>query len=177
MMGYLWFQTANDIALLGYLAAVTDLDKAAQYDWGSAILVSMYHGLDTAVTTEGAITGFSQLLELVPRLLFAWREGGTRPDPRWHIEWIWRHEMLPIQRLRDPPPMSSSYGVEELWYLTHVVIYVLYQAAMSIVVHDETSSHDESIMGRKDKRMKRDHPLGHYSIMQDYFKPNCTYEP
>ncbi|KAF6137702.1 hypothetical protein GIB67_023636 [Kingdonia uniflora] len=63
MMGYLWFQTANDTLPLGYLAAVVDLDEAAQYEWGSAILASLYHGLDTAVTTGGAITGFSQLLE------------------------------------------------------------------------------------------------------------------
>ncbi|KAF6157839.1 hypothetical protein GIB67_003739 [Kingdonia uniflora] len=63
MMGYLWFQTANDTLPLGYLAAVADLDEAAQYDWGYAILASLYHGLDTAVTTGGAITGFSQLLE------------------------------------------------------------------------------------------------------------------
>ncbi|KAF6144703.1 hypothetical protein GIB67_004190 [Kingdonia uniflora] len=35
------------------------------------------------------------------------------------MEWTGRGEMLPITRLRDPPPMSSSYGVEELWHLTH----------------------------------------------------------
>ncbi|KAF6156296.1 hypothetical protein GIB67_010105 [Kingdonia uniflora] len=63
MMGYVWFQTASDTVPLGYLAAVADLDDAAQYDWGSAILASLYHGLDTAVTTGGAIIGFSQLLE------------------------------------------------------------------------------------------------------------------
>ncbi|KAF6152065.1 hypothetical protein GIB67_031387 [Kingdonia uniflora] len=61
MMGHLWFQTANDTISLGYLVA--DLDEAAEYDWGSAILVFLYHGLDTAVTIGGAITGFSQLLE------------------------------------------------------------------------------------------------------------------
>ncbi|KAF6149501.1 hypothetical protein GIB67_003649 [Kingdonia uniflora] len=32
MMGHLWFQTANDTVLLGYLAVVADLDSAAQYD-------------------------------------------------------------------------------------------------------------------------------------------------
>ncbi|KAF6149728.1 hypothetical protein GIB67_017461 [Kingdonia uniflora] len=63
MMGHLWFQTANDIVPLGYLAAVADLDEAAQYDWGSTILASLSYGLDIAVTTGGAITGFSQLLE------------------------------------------------------------------------------------------------------------------
>ncbi|KAF6169215.1 hypothetical protein GIB67_013645 [Kingdonia uniflora] len=62
MIGHLWFQTANDTVLLRYLAAVNDLDSAAQYNWGSAILASLYHGLDTAVTTGGATTGFVQLL-------------------------------------------------------------------------------------------------------------------
>ncbi|KAF6166122.1 hypothetical protein GIB67_023832 [Kingdonia uniflora] len=42
---------ANDTVPLGYLAAVNDLDSAAQYDWGSAILASLYHGLDTTATT------------------------------------------------------------------------------------------------------------------------------
>ncbi|KAF6139293.1 hypothetical protein GIB67_021503 [Kingdonia uniflora] len=37
--------------------------EAAEYDWVFVILASLYHGLDTAVTTEGAIIGFSQLLE------------------------------------------------------------------------------------------------------------------
>ncbi|KAF6167768.1 hypothetical protein GIB67_027546 [Kingdonia uniflora] len=62
IMGHLWFQTTNDTVPLGYLAGVNDLDSAAQYDWGSAILASLYHSLDTTVTTEGAITGFVQLL-------------------------------------------------------------------------------------------------------------------
>ncbi|KAF6139467.1 hypothetical protein GIB67_031089 [Kingdonia uniflora] len=63
MIGHLWFQTANDTVLLRYLVAMADLDKVAQYDWGSAILASLYHGLDTAVTTGDAITGFSQPFE------------------------------------------------------------------------------------------------------------------
>ncbi|KAF6163327.1 hypothetical protein GIB67_025191 [Kingdonia uniflora] len=62
MMRNLWFQTANDTVSLGYLAVVADLDSAAQYDWGYAILAFLYHGLDTAVTIGGAITGFVQLL-------------------------------------------------------------------------------------------------------------------
>ncbi|KAF6172205.1 hypothetical protein GIB67_024827 [Kingdonia uniflora] len=41
------------------------------------------------------------------------------PNLGWHIEWTGRRERLPIARLRDPPPMSSSYGAEELWHLTH----------------------------------------------------------
>ncbi|KAF6146945.1 hypothetical protein GIB67_036664 [Kingdonia uniflora] len=62
MMGHLWFQTANNTVPLGYLTTVADLDEVAQYDWGSAILASLYHGLDTAVTIGGAIIGFAQLL-------------------------------------------------------------------------------------------------------------------
>ncbi|KAF6160116.1 hypothetical protein GIB67_018896, partial [Kingdonia uniflora] len=46
MMGYLWSQMANDTVLLGYLAAVADLDEVA------------------AVTTGGTIIEFSQLLEM-----------------------------------------------------------------------------------------------------------------
>ncbi|KAF6134888.1 hypothetical protein GIB67_002289 [Kingdonia uniflora] len=223
MMGHLWFQMAKDTVPLGYLTAVNNLDSAAQYDWGSAILASLYHGLDTAVTVGGAITGFVQLLLYLfylycgvghpivkeevkypayPRLR-AWERGnrkktidqvtgvvripsdpllsmlphispaalnGTRqagfldysqrmgnidlfgpttlrngitpvvvtlasvhsmsqdfslpgeaegPDPGWYMVWTGRREMLPIARLRDPPPMSSSYGSEELWHLTH----------------------------------------------------------
>ncbi|KAF6137005.1 hypothetical protein GIB67_030769 [Kingdonia uniflora] len=41
------------------------------------------------------------------------------PDRGWHIEWTGRHELLPIYRLRDLPPMSASYGTEEIWHLTH----------------------------------------------------------
>ncbi|KAF6172074.1 hypothetical protein GIB67_029492 [Kingdonia uniflora] len=62
MMGHLWFQTANDTIPLGYLAVEGNLNEIAQYDWGSTIVASLDHGLDTVVTTGGAITGFSQLL-------------------------------------------------------------------------------------------------------------------
>ncbi|KAF6148697.1 hypothetical protein GIB67_040763, partial [Kingdonia uniflora] len=57
------FLTANDTVPLGYLEDVADLDKVIEYDWGLAILVSLYYGLDTALTTGGAITGFLPLLE------------------------------------------------------------------------------------------------------------------
>ncbi|KAF6162638.1 hypothetical protein GIB67_003184, partial [Kingdonia uniflora] len=171
---------------------------------GSAILVLLYHGLDTAVTTGGAITGFSQLLEywfyeyygvghpnvkeevmrhanfvdcdqfligderetyasyyanktyevchllkdsqrmgnidlfgptalragIIPVVIrstavhslsqdFSLPCEEEGPDPRWHMEWIGRREMLPIHHLRDPPPLSSFYSAEELWHLTH----------------------------------------------------------
>ncbi|KAF6138584.1 hypothetical protein GIB67_032478, partial [Kingdonia uniflora] len=62
MMGHLWFQTANDTISLRFLAAMADLDSVAQYDWGSAILASLYHGLDTVVMTGGAIIRFVQHL-------------------------------------------------------------------------------------------------------------------
>ncbi|KAF6161835.1 hypothetical protein GIB67_023780 [Kingdonia uniflora] len=64
IMGYLWLQAASDTVPLGYLAVVANLNEAAEYDWGSAIFASLYHSLDTAVTTGCAITGFSQLLEV-----------------------------------------------------------------------------------------------------------------
>ncbi|KAF6136311.1 hypothetical protein GIB67_042796 [Kingdonia uniflora] len=41
------------------------------------------------------------------------------PDLGWHMEWTGQRKRLPIARLRDPPPMFSSYGAKELWYLTH----------------------------------------------------------
>ncbi|KAF6164102.1 hypothetical protein GIB67_017686 [Kingdonia uniflora] len=203
MMGHLWFQIANDTVPLGYLAAVNDLDLAAQYAWGYVILTSLYHGLDTAVTTGGAITGFVQLLlywfyeycgvghPIVKEeikyatypYLRAWERGNRKKTNdqaanlfiigRYHIDhrtvktitwepWFdsavsetedvtgevripldpslsmsphispatlhemrqaefidWRRENLPIARLRDLPPMSSSYGTKELRHLTH----------------------------------------------------------
>ncbi|KAF6170049.1 hypothetical protein GIB67_042854 [Kingdonia uniflora] len=229
IMGHLWFQTANNTVPLGYLATVNDLDLAAQYDWGSTILASLYHGLDTAVTTGGAITRFVQLLpywfyeycgvghpivkeevtgevripldpplsmspHISPATLHEMRQAGfvdceqfvvgevretyasywaeqiseighmltdsqrmgnldlfgpsalragitpvvvmsasvhslsqdfslpneaEGPDQGWHMQWTGQCENLPIAHLRDPPPMSSSYGTEELWHLTH----------------------------------------------------------
>ncbi|KAF6162761.1 hypothetical protein GIB67_029030 [Kingdonia uniflora] len=113
-MGHLWFQTANDTVPLEYHTIVADLDEAAQYDWGSAILASLYHGFDNVVTTGGAITIFSQLLED-----FSLPGEPEGPDLGWHMEWTGGHEMFPIHRLRDPPPISSTCGAEELWYLTH----------------------------------------------------------
>ncbi|KAF6142637.1 hypothetical protein GIB67_015123 [Kingdonia uniflora] len=41
------------------------------------------------------------------------------PDLGWRMQWTGRRENLPIACLRDSPPMSSSYGTEELWHLTH----------------------------------------------------------
>ncbi|KAF6176376.1 hypothetical protein GIB67_011165 [Kingdonia uniflora] len=77
----------------------------------------------------------------------------------------------------DPPGLSSSSFSGDLIFDCAAIIYILHQAVMNIVVYDATSSHDGSVMGRKDKRKKQDHPLGNYIIIRDYFKPNCTYEP
>ncbi|KAF6163717.1 hypothetical protein GIB67_036177 [Kingdonia uniflora] len=41
------------------------------------------------------------------------------PDSGWYMQWTGRREMLPIHRLRTSPSISSSYGTEELWHLTH----------------------------------------------------------
>ncbi|KAF6147249.1 hypothetical protein GIB67_039379 [Kingdonia uniflora] len=275
-MGHLWFQTANNTVLLGYHMAVANLDEAAQYDWGFAILASLYHGLDTAVTTGGAITGFSKLLvywlyeycgvgyPIVKEELKRGRDiqvvplppgGGTRmrqrgsgPQTRGEVLAVGRGVLeiilsryrvysnrnwdLAVKRiprgvpfliskpissypftflrftlpssignlftlcyctlLSTPQPQMSSLssdssitdplGVsssssDDLIFDCAAEIYILHQATMTIVVHNATSSHGGSVMGRKDKRKKRDHPLGNYSIIQDYFKPNYTYEP
>ncbi|KAF6159591.1 hypothetical protein GIB67_008020 [Kingdonia uniflora] len=171
MMGHLWFQTANDTVPLGYLAVVADLDEAAQYGWGYAILASLYYGLDTAVMTGGTITGFSQLLtmtfgerrsypvrgchfksqmetatitwglmleavdwhyraSITPVVVmsasvhslsqeFSLPSEPEGPDPEWYMELTGMLELLPIHCLRDMPEMSTSYGAEELWHLTH----------------------------------------------------------
>ncbi|KAF6135460.1 hypothetical protein GIB67_015313 [Kingdonia uniflora] len=78
--------------------------------------------------------------------------------------------------IADPLGVSSSSSSDDLIFDCAAAICVLHLAAMNIVVHDTTLSHNESVMSHKDKR-KRDHPLRHYNIIRDNFKPNCTYEP
>ncbi|KAF6145364.1 hypothetical protein GIB67_004456 [Kingdonia uniflora] len=68
-------------------------------------------GITPVVVTSASVHSLSQNFSLPGEV-----EG---PDPGWHMEWTGRREMLPIARLRDPSPMSSSYGAEELWHLTH----------------------------------------------------------
>ncbi|KAF6134138.1 hypothetical protein GIB67_013535 [Kingdonia uniflora] len=63
------------------------------------------------VVTSALVYSFSQDFSLPGEV-----EG---PDRRWHKEWAGWRERLPITRLRDLPSMYSSYGVEELWHLTH----------------------------------------------------------
>ncbi|KAF6152678.1 hypothetical protein GIB67_041209 [Kingdonia uniflora] len=68
-------------------------------------------GITPVVVTSTSVHSLSQDFSLPGEA-----EG---PDLGWHMVWIGRREMLFIARLRDPPPMSSSYGAEELWHLIH----------------------------------------------------------
>ncbi|KAF6156606.1 hypothetical protein GIB67_014585, partial [Kingdonia uniflora] len=68
-------------------------------------------GITPMVVTSASVHSFSQDFTLSGE--------PDGPDPGWHMEWTGRCEMLLIHHLRDPPPMSSSYGAEELWHLTH----------------------------------------------------------
>ncbi|KAF6147147.1 hypothetical protein GIB67_036866 [Kingdonia uniflora] len=68
-------------------------------------------GITPVVVTSSEVHSLSQNFILPGK--------AEEPDLGWHIEWIRRREMLPIHCLRDSPPVSASYGVEELWHLTH----------------------------------------------------------
>ncbi|KAF6156297.1 hypothetical protein GIB67_010106, partial [Kingdonia uniflora] len=67
-------------------------------------------GITPMVVTSTSVHSLSQDFNLPDK-----PEG---PDPGWYMELTGRRELLPIHRLRDPPPMSSSYGLEVLWHLT-----------------------------------------------------------
>ncbi|KAF6149373.1 hypothetical protein GIB67_016911, partial [Kingdonia uniflora] len=99
-------------------AALQEMRKARFLDYSQRMgnidlfrPTALRAGITPVVVTPVLIHSLSQDFSL-PR-------EAERPDLGWHIEWAGRREMLPIARLRDPPPMSSSYGVEELWHLTH----------------------------------------------------------
>ncbi|KAF6167121.1 hypothetical protein GIB67_029759 [Kingdonia uniflora] len=68
-------------------------------------------GITLVVVTSASVHSLSQDFSLPGE--------ANGPDLGWHMEWTWRRERFPITHLRNPPPMSSSYGVEELWHLTH----------------------------------------------------------
>ncbi|KAF6140550.1 hypothetical protein GIB67_035577 [Kingdonia uniflora] len=68
-------------------------------------------GITPVVVTSASVHSLSQDFSLPGEA-----EG---PDLRWHMQWTRQRENLPIARLKDLSPMSSSYGTEELWYLTH----------------------------------------------------------
>ncbi|KAF6152647.1 hypothetical protein GIB67_008084 [Kingdonia uniflora] len=88
---------------------LTDSQRMGNIDlFGSTVLRA---GITSVVVTSALVYSASQDFSLPGEI-----EG---PDLGWYIEWTGRREMLPIARLRDPPPMSSSYSAEELWYLTH----------------------------------------------------------
>ncbi|KAF6150024.1 hypothetical protein GIB67_002806 [Kingdonia uniflora] len=74
-------------------------------------LTALRTGITLVVVTLASVHSLSQDFSLPGEA-----EG---PDPEWHIEWTGRHEMLPIARMRDLSPISSSYDAEKLWHLTH----------------------------------------------------------
>ncbi|KAF6167841.1 hypothetical protein GIB67_027619 [Kingdonia uniflora] len=73
-------------------------------------LTTLKAGITPVVVTSASVHSLPQNFSLPGEA-----EG---PDLGWHIEWTGRRERLPIARLRDPPPISSFYGAEELWHLT-----------------------------------------------------------
>ncbi|KAF6170444.1 hypothetical protein GIB67_030127 [Kingdonia uniflora] len=74
-------------------------------------LTALRTGITLVVVTLASVHSLSQDFSLPGEA-----EGS---DPGWHIEWTGRHEMLPIARMRDLSPISSSYDAEKLWHLTH----------------------------------------------------------
>ncbi|KAF6144186.1 hypothetical protein GIB67_004859 [Kingdonia uniflora] len=88
---------------------LTDSHRMGNIDlFGPTVLRA---SITPVVVTSASVHSLSQDFSLLGEA-----EG---PDPGWHMEWTGRREMLPIARLRDPPLMSSSYGAEEMWHLTH----------------------------------------------------------
>ncbi|KAF6144707.1 hypothetical protein GIB67_006199 [Kingdonia uniflora] len=57
-------------------------------------------GITPVVVTSASVHSLSQDFSLPGE--------AKGPDVGWYMEWTWRREKLPIARLRDPPPMSSS---------------------------------------------------------------------
>ncbi|KAF6134892.1 hypothetical protein GIB67_002293 [Kingdonia uniflora] len=63
-------------------------------------------GITPVVVTSASVHSLSQE--------FSFPGEAEGLDLGWHMEWTGRRGRLPIARLRDPPPMSSSYVTEEL---------------------------------------------------------------
>ncbi|KAF6175846.1 hypothetical protein GIB67_003334 [Kingdonia uniflora] len=68
-------------------------------------------GIIPVMVTSASVHSLSQDFSLPNKV-----EG---PNPGWHMEWTGRRKMFPIARMRNLPPMSSSYDAEELWHLSH----------------------------------------------------------
>ncbi|KAF6147436.1 hypothetical protein GIB67_022096 [Kingdonia uniflora] len=74
-------------------------------------LSTLRAGITPVVATSASVHSLSQDFSLPGEA-----EG---PDLGWHMQWTGRRENLPIACLRVLSPISSSYGTEELWHLTH----------------------------------------------------------
>ncbi|KAF6172453.1 hypothetical protein GIB67_006966 [Kingdonia uniflora] len=99
-----WAEQTSEISYL-----LTDSQRMGNIDmFGPTALRA---GITPVVVTSASVHSLSQNFSLLGEA-----EGS---DPGWHMEWTGRHDMLPIARLRDPQPMSSSYDAKELWHLTH----------------------------------------------------------
>ncbi|KAF6151759.1 hypothetical protein GIB67_010333 [Kingdonia uniflora] len=99
-----WAEQTSEVSHM-----LTDSQKMGNIDMFE--LGALRAGITPVVVTSTSVHSLSQDF-----ILPGEAEG---PDLGWHMEWTGRRERLPIAHLRDPPPMSSSYGAEELWHLTH----------------------------------------------------------
>ncbi|KAF6141044.1 hypothetical protein GIB67_006489 [Kingdonia uniflora] len=98
---------AEQISEVGHM--LTDSQRIGNLDlFGPSVLRAC---ITPVVVTSTSVHSLSQNFSLPGEA-----EG---PNLGWHMEWTGRHERLPITRLRDLPPISSFYGAEELWHLTH----------------------------------------------------------
>ncbi|KAF6148405.1 hypothetical protein GIB67_036620 [Kingdonia uniflora] len=98
---------AEQISEVGHM--LTDSQRMGNLDlFGPSALRA---GIILVVVTSASVHSLS--------LDFSLPGKAEGPDLGWHMQWTGRRENLPIARLRDPPPMSSSYDTEELWHLTH----------------------------------------------------------
>ncbi|KAF6140162.1 hypothetical protein GIB67_028968 [Kingdonia uniflora] len=68
-------------------------------------------GITLVVVTSASVHSVSQNFSFLGK--------AKGPDLRWHMKWTGWRERLLVARLRDLPPMSSSYNAVELWYLTY----------------------------------------------------------
>ncbi|KAF6163062.1 hypothetical protein GIB67_001390 [Kingdonia uniflora] len=98
---------AEQILEVGHM--LTDSQRMGNLDlFGPSVLRA---GITPVVVISASVHSFSQDFSLPGE--------AEEPDLGWHMQWTGRRENLPIACLRDPSLMSSSYGTEKLWHLTH----------------------------------------------------------
>ncbi|KAF6139879.1 hypothetical protein GIB67_009726 [Kingdonia uniflora] len=110
---------AEQIFEVGHL--LTDSQRMGNIDLFRP--TALWAGITPVVVTLASVHSLSQDFSLPSE--------PKGPDPEWHIVWIERRKMLPIHRLRDPPPMSLSYSAEEQWHLDSVD-YQLYSHGLRL---------------------------------------------